>query len=191
MAAMDGGLAWYVVHTQPRREMLVASLLEDRLHLAVFLPEIVQSTRGQKRKAPLFPGYVFVEADFAVTAPTAINTLPGVFRLVTTGERPQAVPAQEIARLREQLAQWNAQGGLPQHSFTPGQEVTIKGGPFQGLAAVFVGPMRPAQRVRVLLHFLGALSQVELPVSELETTTAAAARRPRRTRGRGRSIKPL
>ena len=43
--------------------------------------------------------------------------------------------------------------------------------------------MRPSERVRVLLTFLGQLQEVEAPVAMLE-----AAQRPRRTRGKGRPI---
>lgn len=186
--ANSEGPAWYVLHAKPRREMLVASLVEDRLHLAAYLPEIVQLSGARSAKAPLFPGYLFVHADLAAIGLTAFHTLPGVIRLVSVGERPQPVPAQEVARLRQRVAEWNAQGGLPQHPFNPGQEVAIISGPLQGLTAVFAGPLHPAQRVRVLLHFLGALSEVELPVSEI-AAPAPLTHRPRRTRGHGRPIR--
>ncbi len=182
------GPAWYVLHARPQRELLVASLVEDRLHLTAYLPEIVRPAGARPAKAPLFPGYLFVYVDLAAVGLTTLNNLPGVIRLVSFGDRPQPVPAQEVARLRQRVAEWNAQGGLPQHSFRPGQEVAITGGPLQGLTAVFAGPLQPAQRVRVLLHFLGALSEVELPLSAI-AACPPPNRRPRRTRGRGRPIR--
>ena len=41
---------WYVVQTQPRRELLAATALETSLDLDVFLPEVEKRIQGQKRK---------------------------------------------------------------------------------------------------------------------------------------------
>jgi transcriptional antiterminator RfaH len=179
---------WYVVHTKARQEMLAAGLLEQRLTAAVLLPQVRQRTRGQMRSAPLFPGYLFVELDLEHVEASAVNNTPGVIRLVAFGGVPKPVPGRVIAALQARLAELEAQGGLPQHPFKEGDRVRLKEGPLAGLEAVFVGPMRPAERVRVLLEFLGQEQEALVPVADLEAA-GGPARRPRRTRGKRRPIR--
>ncbi len=143
---------WYVVHTKARQEQLAAGLLEQRLAAVVLLPQVRQRTRGQLRTAPLFPGYLFAALDLAKTEASAVNNTPGVIRLVAFGGVPKPVPGRVIEALQARLAELEAQGGLPQHPFHVGDRVRLKEGPLAGLEAVFVGPMRPAERVRVLLE---------------------------------------
>ena len=179
---------WYVVHTKARQELLAAGLLEQHLAAAVLLPQVRQRSRGQLRTAPLFPGYLFVEMDLEQIEASAVNNTPGVIRLVAFGGVPKPVPGRVIQALQARLAELEAQGGLPQHPFHVGDRVRLKEGPLAGLEAVFVGPMRPAERVRVLLEFLGQEQEALTPVADLEIVSGPA-QRPRRTRGQGRPIR--
>lgn len=181
---------WYVVHTRPHKEVLVSGLLEQKLHLQVFLPQVLQKNRGRIQLSALFPGYLFIQADFDQTQASAVNTTPGVIRLVAFGERPQPLASSVVEAIRAEVDALNARGGLPQHPYRPGDTVRFTGGPLEGLQAVFLGPMRPAQRVRVLLQFLGEQHEAEVDVDTLERAPAdPPAKRPRRTRGQGRPIK--
>jgi transcriptional antiterminator RfaH len=191
MARQNPAAAWYAVHTQPRKEMLVSALLEQELGLPVFLPEVTQKSRGRIRLTPLFPGYLFVQVNLAQTTASTINTTPGVIRMVAFGEAPRPLAPAVIDALRAEVDALNAQGGLPQHPYRPGDPVRFRGGPLEGLHAVFLGPLRPAQRVRVLLTFLGQQQEVTVDVDKLERAAGSVpARPPRRTRGKGRPIKP-
>ncbi len=181
---------WYVVHTKAQQEMLAASLLEQHLAAVVLLPQVRQHTRGRMRVAPLFPGYLFIELDLDQSAASAVNNTPGVIRLVAFGGQPKPVPAKVIEALRARLAEVDAQGGLPQHPFKEGDRVRLTGGPLAGLEAVFLGPMRPAERVRVLLRFMGQEQEALAPVEDLEPAGGpSTVKRPRRTRGKGRPIR--
>ena len=188
MAAAEDRPQWYVVHTKPTRELMVGSLLEQQLNLLVYLPEVIETRRNKKRRAPLFPGYVFVQASLSQAPTQTINSVPGVLQLVSFGGVPQALPAGEIEALRRRLDELNDQGGLPTHSFHPGDEVRLKDGPLQGLEAIFLGPMTPSQRVRVLLDFLGTEREAEVELDSIERV-ATPAQRGRRTRGKGRRIR--
>lgn len=175
--------SWYVVHSKPRREVLAVSMLEERLRVTVYLPQVEQRYRGGLQRASLFPGYLFLHTDLERIEVSAINAVPGVIRLVASGSVPQPVPDAVMDALQQRVAQFDAQGGLPQHPYHEGDPVRLIAGPLAGLEAAFVGPMRPSERVRVLLTFLGQLQEVEVPVAMLEP-----AQRPRRTRGKGRPI---
>jgi hypothetical protein len=56
------------------------------------------------------------------------------------------------------------------------------------LEAVFLGPMTPSQRVRVLLDFLGTQREAEVALDSIERV-APPPQRGRRTRGKGRQIR--
>ena len=183
---------WYVIHTHPRRELLVTSLLGRYDELTLFLPEVLQYQRGEKQLAPLFPSYLFVQVDLSSSAAGKLIHTPGVIGLVGSERQPLPVADETIRMLQERIERVNAQGGLSAHSFYPGDPVAIKAGPLQGLEAVFVGPMHPTQRVQVLLYFLGQEQQVEVEANLLEKANPpsqrSAIKQPRRTRGQGRRI---
>lgn len=182
---------WYAIHCKPLREQQTAEALATHLHLVVYSPSIVRRAYGKTRQTPLFPGYLFVKADLSAISKSHINATPGVLRLVEFGGSPQPLPDRLIEELRERVNSINAAGGLPS-LLKPGDPIYIKSGRLRGLEAVFVASMPATARVRVLLHLLGRLNEVELESEEIEpaniTTIQHRQRRQRRTRGRGRQI---
>ena len=183
-------LHWYALHTRPHCEAQVADLLLEK-GIEVFLPLIwIRHRRWGRVERPLFPCYLFARLDLEVSGLSPIRWTPGLRRVVAFDERPVSIPDQVIAHLRERVEMVREAGGLPSHNFKPGDRVVITRGPLQGLEAVFQGPMRPSERVRVLIEFLGQLARVEVPLEDVEQVREQPARRPpRRTRGRGRRIR--
>lgn len=154
-----------------------------------YLPLVSHKIAGKQKHIPLFPRYLFVHVNLSTVAIQRINTTPGLLRLIAFGETPQPLPIHTIEALRQQVDAINAQGGLPAHTFQPGDTVRFRKGPLHGLNAVFTGPMRPTERVHVLLDFLGRLNEVEVDIHQLERAEPAAPpQRERRTRGKGRVI---
>ena len=190
--ADDATTPWYVIHTKPRRELLVTSQLEGMEALTVFLPEVIQHGAGGAQPHPLFPSYLFVQVDLQSSAAGKLIHTPGVIGLVGSERQPTPVAAATIQALQERVQQVNAGGGLLPHTFQVGDLVTLKAGPLQGLDAVFVGPLTPSRRVQILLQFLGQQQQVEVDVRLLEKGNQPpqpqAERRPRRSRGQGRLL---
>jgi len=184
------GEHWYALYTKPNAERQVAQTLNER-GIEVFLPQVKQLRRHRWQEWPLFPCYLFARVDFERVGYSAVAWTPGLRRVVAFGGRPAVVPEEAIEMLRRRLAEIEALGGLPAHGFRPGDEVRFKAGPLQGLHAVFEGPMGPAERVRVLIRFLGQVNRAEVPAAELERVPEIGRKlkRPRRTRGRGRRIR--
>lgn len=191
MSQPDGNPPWFVVHARPHLEMMAAAVIESRLELNIWLPEVRQLRRGEHRLAPLFPGYFFVQAAVDGLPLSAINRMPGVVRVVAFGPQPHPVAHTVIAALREQVDAVNARGGLPFHPFKPGDTVRFRGGPLEGMEAIFVGPTEPAARVEVLLRFLGGQRTLAVAPADLEAVANPVAERPqpRRSRGKGRPIR--
>jgi transcriptional antiterminator RfaH len=191
MYQSNADLPWYAVHARPQQELLAAAVIQTRLDLPTWLPEVKQQQRGQRQLCPLFPGYLFVQASEDGLPLSAINRMPGVVRVVAFGPEPQPLPGAVIADLRAQIGEVNARGGLPQHPFKPGATVRFRGGPLEGMEALFVGPTEPAARVEVLLRFLGSQRTLHVAPGELEAEANPIATRPqpRRSRGVGRPIR--
>lgn len=185
------GLHWYALYTRPHRELQVAHLLFTK-GVEVFLPMVpTRHRRFGKVDRPFFPCYLFARFDLDVSGLSLVQWTPGLRRVVAFSDRPVVIPDEVITRLQERVQAVQAAGGLPSHQFQPGDRVLLVNGPLQGLEAVFQGPMRPSERVRVLVEFLGRLAEVEVPLESVERVLAEArARPPRRTRGQGRLIRP-
>jgi len=193
-------LAWYVLYTKPNAEYRLARHLEER-GIPVFFPTL-RSPRPRRghTSVPLFPSYLFFQVDMDTFDMRALRWAPGLRYIVKFDNKPAAVPNGVIEYLRRKVEEINAAGGLPTHSFKPGDRVIIRSGPMAGLQAIFTGPMKPAERVNVLLEFLGRLTRAQVPVEYLELAdedeiarilyeTPPRRKRRRRTRGKGRVIR--
>jgi transcriptional antiterminator RfaH len=181
---------WYAVHCQHAKEAQAGAAIKTFLDLHVYLPQVHQRVRGKSQATPFFPGYLFVRADFQIVAPSKLNSIPGVVRLLTFDDQPRSIAAAVIDHIRTHVSDINAHGGFAAPQFQPGDTVRLKNGPFRGLEAAFLGPLKPSERVRVLIDFLGSLRETDVRADDLERVRSAPlpARQERRSRGKGRPI---
>jgi len=179
---------WYTLYTKPNAEALVARTLNAR-GLTVFLPLL--PSRPGERPRPLFPAYLFVRCDLSIVEIESLQWIPGLRRILSFGGRPAVVPDAAIALIEHGLAEIETAGGLPTHPYKPGDIVVIDQGPLAGLRGVFQGPVGPAERVRILVHFLGETNRAEVPVDALRRASddEQQIHQRRGTRGRGRYIR--
>jgi transcriptional antiterminator RfaH len=182
--------SWYVLYCRPFKEWQTAAALETHLGLQIYIPQVKHRLRGKIQWVPFFPRYLFVAVNLQEVPLSRINAVPNVLRLLAFDEVPQPVPAPIVDSIRQQVDTLNAMGGLPEHGFYPGETVWIKQGPLRGMEAAFLGPMKPSERVQVLLEFLGELREVEVNVDALDhRCPGPGTKLERRTRGSGRRIK--
>lgn len=189
-------VSWYLIHCQARKERYAADAIKIFFGFSVYIPEYKQKYHGGIKQFPLFPGYIFVQADLQKVPLSQINASPGVLRLVTFGEDPYPIPHKVIEEIAERSKLMDT---LKQEPFRSGDAMRVKhGGPLQDLEMIFVGPMTGSRRVCVLLNFLGRLKQVRLDVERLEKVPSLTATdniavstysyKKRYTRGKGRKI---
>ena len=146
---------WYVLHSKPHKEKLLAEQLELR-NIETFAPRIrVQVVNPRSRPVrPYFPGYIFIRADLEKMAVSALQYVPGSSRLVTFGDEPAFVPDGLIHAIRERVDEINAAGGELFDVLKPGETVLVHSGPFAGYEAIFDARLPGRERVRVLLKML-------------------------------------
>ena len=108
-------MPWYAIHTKPRRELMVASLLAEYAQVNIFLPEVLYHRRHVMQKLPLFPGYLFACFDIETGISARISHTPGVIGLIGSNHQPIPVANETIVHLKHKVAEVNERGGLPIH----------------------------------------------------------------------------
>jgi len=192
-------LNWYVLYTKPNAEYQVAYHLKNA-GVTTFFPT-VRSVRPRPgyNSVPLFPSYLFIQVDMDTFDMSIIRWTPGLRYIVMFDDKPAVVPDEVIQYFMRKVNEINNVGGLPSHNFKPGDKLIIRSGPMAGLEAIFEGPLGPAERVKVLIEFLGRITRAEVPVELLELANGnelarvleapPRKKRRRRTRGKGRAIR--
>ncbi len=156
---------WYVLHSKPHKEELLAEQLELR-KIEIFAPRIrVQVVNPRARRVrPYFPGYVFVRADLEDMGMSVLQYVPGAAGLITFGGEPAFIPDGLIHAIRLRVDEINSAGGELFDVLKPGETVLVHSGPFAGYEAIFDARLPGKERVRVLLKMLRDRKMpVELP----------------------------
>jgi transcriptional antiterminator RfaH len=128
-----GERVWWLAHTLPRQEKIVAAAILAR-RVPYYLPLVTRKSlsRGRTRVAriPLFPGYVFVFGDDDDRLQALKTNRVLALRHVAEGEKLR------IDLLR--FAQLIAMGAplVPEARLVTGNRVRVKAGPFRGQEGV-------------------------------------------------------
>jgi transcriptional antiterminator RfaH len=163
-------MRWYVVHTQSRAELRALWHLENQ-DFHAFLPYI-RTVRRHARKveavrAPLFPRYLFVALDLRDARWRSINGTRGVVGLLCNGSHPLAVRDGTVEALLRECDQTGVVPLAALGVFALGKEIRITCGALTGQVGRIVN-LSAADRVSVLLNFMGAPTQVQLPLWDIE-----------------------
>ena len=160
---------WYTIFCKPRKEAQVADYLRSQ-NIDVYYPTYrvkPVNPRASKVRA-FFPRYLFVHAELASIGESALQWVPGAVGLVKFGGAPAVVPDEFVDHLQERIAQIEAAGGLHLDGLEQGDPVRIKHGPFAGFDAIFDVNLSGAERVQVLLHWLGREMKVKVNANVIE-----------------------
>jgi transcriptional antiterminator RfaH len=157
---------WYAVYTKARDEAVAEEQLR-RQGFEVFLPQY-EKRRSHARKvdvvtAPLFPRYLFIAFDAGEGGWRVIRSTRGVIDLVRNGNELVPVPAAIIDEIK---ARADEQGYIVlarQLKLDRGARISIAGGAFNALEAIFES-QRGEDRVVALLSLLGRKVVANVPV---------------------------
>lgn len=145
---------WIVVNTNPHRERMVL----DNLHrqaLTAYCP-MIRRQRSHARRVetvlrPLFPSYLFVQANAALERWRPLLSTHGVRTVVRAGEAPSFLDDDFIAGLK--MREVDGAVVRPASPYRIGEEVRITGGPFDGLITTIL-ELDEKDRLLVLLDVL-------------------------------------
>ena len=167
MAGIDE-LAWYVIHAQTRKESEVEMALQ-RQGLEIFLPMVTIPSRRRDRKitlrVPLFPGYLFINAQLDTTVFHKIIKAHHVFRLLGNG-RPAPIPEAEVAAIKTIVS-----GDRPYYPWTfleKGKGVRVIDGPLAGVEGIVIEMREQKRRLVVSVELFRRSVAVELADDAVE-----------------------
>lgn len=160
-------IAWHVVKTKPKKEDRVSSLLSQAT-FKIFLPKIKKRLGPQlETQVPLFPSYLFVQADFAdPQTHRLVKFTRGVTRVL--GDQDGPIPLS--ADLVETLMSRTKDGALIEQDllFKEGDEVRVKVGILKDLIGIIEKNMSETGRVKILFKWLTGNMRAALHYSTLE-----------------------
>ncbi len=154
---------WFCLKAAPKREHLAATALRRELQVPVVAPRI--RFRKLTSRGPvwfveaMFPGYLFAEFIYAELHRRVVHT-HGVTGLVRFGDHVPTIEATTLDAFRtagHEVVTFD-------RPLEVGETVKIAEGPFQGFEAVVTRLLPAANRVRILLEFLGR--GIEIAVHE-------------------------
>jgi transcriptional antiterminator RfaH len=160
--------AWFCVRTQTKREHIAAGHLRELEEVEVFCPRLRYRKATRRGKIwwmePLFPGYLL--AKFRLNEmERAVTFCQGVRGLVRFGSEIPPVPESFVESLRSEIRS-RPEGEEELLSVAPviqiGDEVEIAHGPLQGMRGTIVSVAPAAERVKILLEFLGQPQAVDV-----------------------------
>jgi transcriptional antiterminator RfaH len=176
---MNGSpLKWVVANTHPNKEKFAIENLH-RQDFTSYCPMIVKRVKSAKRTRPnsyedlirpLFPGYVFVQVPSDRVLWRPILSTYGVRALIHFGAQIASIDQNFIQALKRR--EIDGVVSRPQNPFTVGDQVTIAGGPFDGVVATILS--RDAKdRLVVLMDLLNRSVEVNIHTRQARATAVA------------------
>jgi transcriptional antiterminator RfaH len=165
--------AWFCVRTQTKREHIAAGHLRELEAVEVFCPRLRYRKATRRGKIwwmePLFPGYLLARFNLAEME-RAVTFCQGVRGLVRFGSKIPPVPESFVETLRHEI-RCRPEGEEELLSVAPviqiGDEAEIAHGPLQGMRGTIVSVAHAAERVKILLDFLGQPQAIDVDLFSL------------------------
>lgn len=159
---------WFCVRTQTKREHIAANHLRELDGVEVFCPRLRYRKATRRGKIwwmePLFPGYLLARFNLSEME-RAVTFCQGVRGLVRFGAEIPPVPGAFVESLRGEIRN-RPEGDDELLSVAPviqiGDEVELAHGPLQGMRGTIVSVAPAAERVKILLDFLGQPQAVDV-----------------------------
>lgn len=167
MNGSDTGEQWFCLRSKPQRQNFAAAFLRS-VGIEVFNPQMRLRKTSKNgpvyRTEPLFPNYLFARFELMERF-RRVRYATGISDILNFGGTWAVVPDQEIAELR---GAWGEKEALMvPEAIQVGAPVKLSGGIFHGMDAVVVALLPARQRVRVLLEFLGGITETEVAAASI------------------------
>jgi transcriptional antiterminator RfaH len=162
---------WFCVRCQTKREHIAANHLRDLQEIEVFCPRLRYRKATRRGKIwwveAMFPGYVLAKFNIAEME-RAVTFSQGVRGLVRFGSEIPPVPDSFVEALKLEIRSRIGSEEDEVVTLTPtielGDEVEVAHGPLQGMQGTVIGVPTAAERVKILIEFLGNPQAVDLDI---------------------------
>lgn len=164
---LASGERWFVVQSQPRKELFAAENLEKQ-KFRTFVPRLKKTVRHARRTqtvyAPLFPQYLFMVLNLDRDRWRSVLGTFGVSRIILDNGRPKPVPIGVVEMLGKAVGHDMAANFSD--LVTVGADVRFLNGPLAEQIGRVVR-LDEKGRVAVLMELLGAERVVSASASSL------------------------
>jgi len=165
---------WHLLMTKPREDGRAEKHLLNQDY-ELFRP-LIRQYRLRKGKQvavtePLFPRYLFIKLDDALSNWASIRSTRGVASLVRFSELPAIVPENLIEMLRSQCQDGYIIDTTEEQPFVffHGEEIEITEGSFRGIRAI-IKEQVGEDRVLLFLTLMGKVQELEVSLSQIKST---------------------
>ncbi len=153
---------WHVIHTKPRQEKKVASLLSAKGY-EVYLPlqKVWKQWSDRKKKVeePLIKSYVFIQASVENRAQALFTS--GVVKYLYWLGRPAEVPNSEIEILRQFLGEHKQSSSEHLSIINKEDEIEIQFGVLKSSKGKFIA--KQGNRLVINMELMNQTVKVEVP----------------------------
>ena len=162
--------SWFAVYTKPRQEQIALENLE-RQGFQCFLPMAVNPYQRRSEKTlriePLFPRYLFLNANADQQSLGPVRSTRGVATLVRFGMELARLPETVIELINNRRDPETGLVKLNPDPVEPGDFVKVFDGPLAGLQGIFK-ERKGETRALLLAKLLGTESTVEVDALMLQ-----------------------
>lgn len=146
---------WYVVRSKRYKEEPLTAYVRAQ-GFGAYLPQFpAHPVNPRARTAkPLFPGYVFVQADLNEVGESALRWMPLSRGLVYLGGEPAWVKQPVLEGIRQRVRALWAADPEPAPRFERGERIWVREGAFEGYEGIFDAALAGGERCRILLQML-------------------------------------
>ena len=160
---------WYVAYTQPKREQVALSNLEQQ-GFDAYLPRYKTFKKSPEGALsvfePMFPRYVFFRPGHVAQSISGARSTRGVSFVLVFGVTPAVLKAEQLAVIQACEAERNRADMAQISPFRPGFQVRLRNCGLQGLEGLVKSVS--AKRVTLLLELLGRPTTVDVEHHQLE-----------------------
>lgn len=159
---------WVLVYTKAKQEIRANENLKKQ-GFKTFLPLISASNKDSEHESlvPVFPRYLFAEVKTNSDNWTSIKSSYGVSNIVMFGDIFASIPFRIIQLIQDKLDKDCVyQEEISSTPFRKGDLLTIKGGRFAGIDAIFL-TNKSKERVTLLLKLLNTTVNAEIAKSDI------------------------
>ena len=164
--------SWFAVYTKPRQEHIALEHLE-RQDFKCFLPMAInpyqRRSASKLRIEPLFPRYLFLNANADKQSLGPVRSTRGVATLVRFGMELARLPEVVIRAVNNRCDPETGLVRLDPVPVAPGDKVKVFDGPLAGLEGIFK-ERKGEKRALLLAMLLGTESTIEVDAMMLQKT---------------------
>jgi len=151
-------MSYFALHIKTGSETQIQTHMKEKLPetMAVFCPmrELLIRKKGKTKKElkPLFPGYIFLNAEeISAATLTALKSINGFFQVLPSNKEIRAVPDQDM-HIINSLFRKNFTAHLSKARFDENDKIEIIDGPLKGKEGLIVKVDKRKGRAKIVIN---------------------------------------